>query len=85
MSIRIVSLALIASVTSLTGCAAELPQPGAPHSMVGFAVAGQPGAPTATATPTRTRIETPSPAPAARVMVFVRGPDAEPTRKQGGR
>ena len=85
MSIRIVSFALVASVTSLTGCAAELPQPGAPHSMVGFAVAGEPSVPTQTQTPPRTRIETPSPAPAARVMVFVRGPDAEPSRKQGGR
>ena len=84
MSIRIVSLALVASVTSLTGCASELPQPGAPHAMVGFAVAGERSVPTAT--PPRTRVELPPPpAPAARVMVFVRGPDAEPSRKQGGR
>ena len=83
MSIRIVTFALVTSITSLTGCAAELPQPGAPHSMVGFAVAGEPSAPTAT--PPRTRVETPHAAPAARVMVFVRGPDAEPMRKHGGR
>ena len=83
MSIRIVSFALVASITSLTGCAAELPQPGSPHPIVGFAVAGEPSVPTST--PPRSRIETPTAAPHARVMVFVRGPDAEPMRKHGGR